>query len=106
MHRAAFAVEGVIRNREEGSGGLRVAVRAGGRPTAAGAAIVGIPLESEIADFRACNDVAARTAVEPVNAYDRVLENIRLAPLSLPETHRLRDPLTPVADQLRKYRAQ
>jgi hypothetical protein len=47
---------------------------------------------------------AARAAVELVNAYDRVLENIRLVPLSLPEQQRVRDQLTPVTELLRKYR--
>ena len=47
---------------------------------------------------------AARTAVELVNAYDSVLENIRLLPLSLPEQQRVRDRLTPVTELLRKYR--
>ncbi len=47
---------------------------------------------------------AARAAVELVKAYDRVLENIRLVPLSLPEQQRVRDQLTPVAALLRKYR--
>ena len=47
---------------------------------------------------------AARAAVELVKAYDRVLEHIRLVPLSLPEQQRVRDRLTPVADLLRKYR--
>jgi hypothetical protein len=42
--------------------------------------------------------------VELVKAYDRVLENIRLAPLSLPEQQRVRDRLTPVTELLRKYR--
>jgi len=47
---------------------------------------------------------AARAAVELVKAYDRVLENIRLAPLSLPEQQRVRDQLAPVTELLRKYR--
>ncbi len=47
---------------------------------------------------------AARAAVELVKAYDRVLEHIRLVPLSLPEQQRVRDRLTPVAELLRKYR--
>ena len=47
---------------------------------------------------------AARAAVELVKAYDRVLENIRLVPLSPPEQQHVRDRLTPVADLLRKYR--
>jgi len=47
---------------------------------------------------------AARAAVELVKAYDRVLENIRLVPLSLPEQQRIRDRLAPVAELLRKYR--
>jgi len=46
----------------------------------------------------------ARAAVELVKAYDRVLENIRLVPLSVPEQRRVRDQLMPVADLLRKYR--
>ena len=46
----------------------------------------------------------ARAAVELVKAYDRVLENIRLVPLSLLEQQRVRDRLTPVAELLRKYR--
>jgi hypothetical protein len=47
---------------------------------------------------------AARAAVELVKAYDRVLENIRLVQLSLPEQQRVRDRLTPVTELLRKYR--
>lgn len=47
---------------------------------------------------------AARAAVELVKAYDRVLENIRLVPLSLPEQERVRDRLKPVTELLRKYR--
>jgi len=47
---------------------------------------------------------AARAAVELVRAYDRVLENIRLVPLSLLEQQRARDRLSPVAELLRKYR--
>ena len=47
---------------------------------------------------------AARAAVELVKAYDRVLENIRLASLSLLEQRRARDQLTPVAELLKKYR--
>ena len=47
---------------------------------------------------------AARAAVELVKAYDRVLEHIRLVPLSPPEQQRVRDRLTPVAELLRKYR--
>ena len=47
---------------------------------------------------------AARAAVELVKAYDRVLEHIRLAPLSLQEQQHVRDRLTPVAELLRKYR--
>ena len=46
----------------------------------------------------------ARAAVELVKAYDRVLEHIRLVPLSPPEQQRVRDRLTPVAVLLRKYR--
>lgn len=83
------------------------------------------PSEPEIADFNVREEVegclalarstqtlvaagdrlaAARAAVELVKAYDRVLENIRLVPLSLPEQQRVRDRLTPVAELLRKYR--
>jgi hypothetical protein len=47
---------------------------------------------------------AARAAVELVKAYDRVLEHIRLVPLSQPEQQRVGDRLTPVAELLRKYR--
>ena len=47
---------------------------------------------------------AARSAVELVKAYDRVLENIRLVPLSVPEQQCVRDRLTPVTELLRKYR--
>ena len=46
----------------------------------------------------------ARAAVELVKAYDRVLENIRLALLSIPEQQRAREHLAPVRDLLRKYR--
>jgi Tat protein secretion system quality control protein TatD with DNase activity len=48
--------------------------------------------------------VAARAAVELVKAYDRVLENIGVVPLSAPEQQRVRDRLTPVTELLRKYR--
>ncbi|HXM40325.1 MAG TPA: hypothetical protein VN924_03690 [Bryobacteraceae bacterium] len=48
--------------------------------------------------------IAARAAVDLVKAYDRVLENTRLVPLSLQEQQRVRDRLTPVAELLRKYR--
>jgi hypothetical protein len=47
---------------------------------------------------------AARSAVELVKAYDRVLENIRLVPLSVLEQQRVRDKLSPVTELLRKYR--
>ena len=47
---------------------------------------------------------AARAAVQLVKAYDRVLEHIRLVPLSPPEQQRVRDRLTPVAQLLRRYR--
>ena len=47
---------------------------------------------------------AARAAVDLVRAYDRVLEDIRLVPLSPEEQRRVRDRLTPVAELLRKYR--
>jgi len=47
---------------------------------------------------------AARQAVELVRAYDRVLENIRLVPVSISEQQRVRDQLAPVKDLLRKYR--
>jgi hypothetical protein len=47
---------------------------------------------------------SARAAVELVRAYDRVLENIRLVPLSAPEQQGARDRLTPVMELLRKYR--
>jgi len=47
---------------------------------------------------------AARAAVDLVRAYDRVLDNIRLVPLSIPEQQRVRDQLAPVKDLLRKYR--
>lgn len=84
-----------------------------------------LPSESETADsnvreeVRSCLELArwtetavatgdrlaaARAAVELVKAYDRVLENIRLVPLPLPEQQRVRDRLTPVTDLLRKYR--
>jgi hypothetical protein len=83
------------------------------------------PSEPEIADFNIREEVescvalarstqalvaagdrltAARAAVELVKAYDRVLDKIRLVPLSLPEQQRVRDRLTPVAELLRKYR--
>lgn len=47
---------------------------------------------------------AARAAVELVKAYDRVLELIRLVPLSLQEQQHVRDQLAPVSELLRKYR--
>jgi len=47
---------------------------------------------------------AARRAVDLARAYDRVLENIRLVPLSAPEQQCVREQLAPVREQLRKYR--
>jgi len=47
---------------------------------------------------------AARRAVDLVRAYDRVLENIRLASLSIKEQQRARDQLACVKELLRKYR--
>lgn len=47
---------------------------------------------------------AARAAVGLVRAYDRVLDNIRLVPLSGQEQQSLRDQLAPVTELLRKYR--
>ncbi|HTT64377.1 MAG TPA: hypothetical protein VMG35_21145 [Bryobacteraceae bacterium] len=47
---------------------------------------------------------AARAAVELARAYDKLLENIQLVPLSRPEQERVRDQLTPVTELLRKYR--
>jgi hypothetical protein len=47
---------------------------------------------------------AARSAVDLVRAYDRVLESIRLVSLSIPEQQRVRDQLAPVKELLRKYR--
>ncbi len=98
---------------------------AGRRPIAVWAEILHSPSEPRIADFRVRDAVencvamarstetlvaagdrlaAARAAVELVRAYDRVLENIRLVPLSLPVQQRVRDRLAPVAELLRKYR--
>lgn len=92
----------------------------GGRAT-----VLRPPSEAELADTHLPDDVdvclamarstsallaggdrlaAARAAVELVRAYDRVLENIRLIPLSLLEQQRVRDQLAPVAELLRKYR--
>ena len=134
MRRAAFPVPGVIRHREPDIVGRGVIVRparcrprrfAGERPLAVWAAILRSPLEPEIADLNVRGEVqsclalarstqalvaagdrlkAARAAVELVKAYDRVLESIRLAPLSLPEQQRVRDSLAPVAELLRRYR--
>ncbi len=48
--------------------------------------------------------IAARAVVELVQAYDRVLDNIRLTPLSIDEQQSMRDRLGPVTQLLRKYR--
>jgi hypothetical protein len=48
--------------------------------------------------------VAARAVVALVRAYDRVLDNIRLTPLSVEEQQSMRDQLGPVTQLLRKYR--
>jgi hypothetical protein len=48
--------------------------------------------------------IAARAVVELVQAYDRVLDNIRLTPLSVEEQQSMRDRLGPVTQLLRKYR--
>jgi len=47
---------------------------------------------------------AARAVVALVRAYDRVLDNIRLTPLSVEEQQSMRDRLGPVTQLLRKYR--
>ena len=48
--------------------------------------------------------VAARAVVELVKAYDRVLDNIRLTPLSIEGQQSMRDRLGPVTQLLRRYR--
>jgi len=48
--------------------------------------------------------IAARAVVELVRAYDRVLANIRLTPLSVEEQQSMRDRLGPVTQLLRRYR--
>jgi hypothetical protein len=48
--------------------------------------------------------IAARAVVELVRAYDRVLDNIRLTPLSVEEQQSMRDQLGPVTQLLRRYR--
>ena len=48
--------------------------------------------------------IAARAVVELVRAYDRVLDNIRLTPLSVAEQQSMRDRLGPVTQLLKKYR--
>jgi hypothetical protein len=48
--------------------------------------------------------IAARAVVELVQAYDRVLDNIRLTPLSVEEQQSMRDRLGPVTQLLRRYR--
>lgn len=94
-------------------------------PIGARAAALRIPPETETSNFDLCEEVrnclalarraetaiasgqrlaAARTAVELVRAYDRVLEDIRLIPLSQQQEQRVRAQLTPVAGLLRKYR--
>jgi len=47
---------------------------------------------------------AARAAVGLVRAYDRVLESIRLVPLSVQAQQRVRDQLAPVRELLHRYR--
>jgi hypothetical protein len=47
---------------------------------------------------------AARAVVALVRAYDRVLDNIRLTPISVEEQQSMRDRLGPVTQLLRKYR--
>jgi hypothetical protein len=48
--------------------------------------------------------IAARAVVALVRAYDRVLDNIRLTPLSVEEQQSMRDRLGPVTQLLRRYR--
>lgn len=48
--------------------------------------------------------IAARAVVDLVKAYDRVLDNIRLTPLSIEEQQSVRDLLGPVTLLLRRYR--
>lgn len=48
--------------------------------------------------------IAARAVVDLVRAYDRVLDNIRLTPLSVEEQQSMRDRLGPVTQLLRRYR--
>jgi hypothetical protein len=47
---------------------------------------------------------AARAVVALVRAYDRVLDNIRLTPLSVEEQQSMRDRLGSVTQLLRRYR--
>jgi hypothetical protein len=125
--RAAFSVQGVIRKREKragcGMGTARLSPRCS--HFISGTATLHDLSEPFIADSNVQNEVrsclelarsteaavtsgerlaAARSAVELVKAYDRVLEHIRLVPLSPTEQKRARDQLAPVADLLRKYR--
>jgi Tat protein secretion system quality control protein TatD with DNase activity len=60
--------------------------------------------ETEVAIVSGERLKAARSAVDLARAYDRVLENIGLVPLSAQEQQRVRDQLAPVREQLRKYR--
>lgn len=113
--RPAFSCEGVFRSHDKGSG----------RSVPGWSRILHLRTESGLAEQDIWDEVrrcvalarrtqtvvesgerlnAARTAVELVRAYDRVLEQIRLVPLSLPEQQRVRDQLSPVAELLRKYR--
>lgn len=48
--------------------------------------------------------IAARAVVALVRAYDRVLDNIRLTPLSVEEQQSMRDRLGPVTQLLKRYR--
>lgn len=60
--------------------------------------------ETEVAVTSGERLIAARRAVDLARAYDRVLDNIRLVLLSIPEQQRVRNQLAPVKDLLRKYR--
>jgi len=131
LRRAALSVPEVIRNREKSTHYFTVVCRQRAQPLARKRSIAGwavmlpFPLEPGIVDSNVRDEVqsclalarstqtavasgerlaGARAAVELVKAYDRVLENIQLVPLSLPEQQRVRDQLTPVTELLRKYR--
>ncbi|MGA2135319.1 MAG: hypothetical protein ABSH50_23775 [Bryobacteraceae bacterium] len=60
--------------------------------------------ETQVAVVAGERLTAARRAVDLARAYDRLLENIGLVPLSAQEQQQIRTQLAPVREQLRKYR--